>query len=45
MTSYLVVTISSIEEEDIDRDRIVDGDLVPDEYFSPICEYLLWKAR
>jgi hypothetical protein len=29
----------------IDRNRIVNGDLVPDEYFCPICRNLLWKPR
>jgi hypothetical protein len=43
MTSNTLVTILSIEEEgDIDRDRIVDGGLVPDELFCPICQYLLF---
>ncbi len=45
MTSNQFSTISSIEDSDIDRDRIVDGDLVPDEFFCPICQYLLWKPR
>jgi hypothetical protein len=45
MTINALVTISSIEQGYIDRDRIVNGDLVPDEYFCPICEYLLWKSR
>ncbi|CAF3160525.1 unnamed protein product [Rotaria sp. Silwood2] len=45
MTSNASMTISSIEEESIDRDRIFNGDLVPDEYFCPICQYLLWKPR
>jgi len=45
MANNEIVTISSIEEGDIDRDRVVDGDLVPDEYFCPICQYLLWKSR
>lgn len=31
------------EEEFIDCDRIVDGHLVPNEYFCPICHNLLWK--
>jgi hypothetical protein len=37
--------MSLIEEGNIDRDRIVDDHLVPDEYFCPICQYLLWKPR
>ena len=45
MASNTVVTISFIEEGNIDRDRIVDDHLVPDEYFCPICQYLLWKPR
>jgi hypothetical protein len=45
MASNALMTISSIEEGDIDRDRIVDGNLVPDELFCPICRYLLWKPR
>jgi len=45
MTSNTVVTMSSTEEGDIDRDRIVNGDLVPDEYFCSICEYLLCKPH
>ncbi|CAF2067177.1 unnamed protein product [Rotaria magnacalcarata] len=36
---------TSIEGGDIDRDRIVDGDILPDEYFCPICRYLLWNPR
>ena len=32
-----------MEEGSIDRDRIVDEHLVPDEYFCPICQCLLWK--
>ncbi|CAF4367619.1 unnamed protein product, partial [Rotaria sp. Silwood2] len=36
---------SSIEGGDIDRDRIVDGHLLPDEYFCPICRCLLWNPR
>jgi hypothetical protein len=36
---------SSTEESDIDRDRILDGHLEPDEYFCPICQCLLWKPR
>ncbi|CAF1115845.1 unnamed protein product [Didymodactylos carnosus] len=38
-------SISSTEEGGIDRDRIVDGHLVPDEYFCPICRCLLWNPR
>jgi hypothetical protein len=34
-----------MEEGNIDRDRIVDDHLVPDEYFCPICQCLLWKPR
>ncbi|CAF1327741.1 unnamed protein product [Rotaria sordida] len=37
--------MSLIEVSGIDRDRIVDEHLVPDEYFCPICQYLLWKPR
>jgi hypothetical protein len=33
------------DEGGIDRDRIVDGENVPDEYFCPICRCLLWKPR
>jgi hypothetical protein len=40
-----MATISLIEEGNINRDRIVNGHLVPDEYFCPICQYLLWKPR
>ncbi|CAF2580276.1 unnamed protein product [Rotaria sp. Silwood2] len=36
---------TSIEGGDIDRDRIVDGHLLPDEYFCPICRCLLWNPR
>jgi hypothetical protein len=34
-----------MEEGNIDRDRIVDDHLVPDEYFCAICRCLLWKPR
>ncbi|CAF0889167.1 unnamed protein product [Rotaria sp. Silwood1] len=34
---------SSMEGGDIDRDRIIDGHLLPDEYFCPICRCLLWN--
>ena len=29
----------------IGRDRLDDGDLIPEEYICPICRCLLWKAR
>lgn len=45
MMSNALVTVSSVDEEDIDRERIVNGNLVPDDYFCPICQYLLWKPR
>lgn len=35
----------SMEGGDIDRDRIVDGHLLPDEYFCTICRFLLWNPR
>jgi hypothetical protein len=42
MASNTLIKISSIEDEgDIDRARIVDGDLVPDELFCPIYRHLL----
>src|ERR1700722_14017344 len=40
-----MVTMPSTEEGNIDRDQIVDGHLVPDEYYCPICQCLLWKPR
>ncbi|CAF3607475.1 unnamed protein product [Rotaria sordida] len=36
---------SLMEGGDIDRDQIVDGHLLPDEYFCPICRCLLWNPR
>lgn len=45
MADNALITISSIEEGDISRDRIVDGDSIPDELFCPICQCLLWKPR
>ncbi len=39
MASNRLVTISSIDEGDI------DCNLVPDEYFYPVCQYLLWKPH
>ena len=45
MTNNEVITMSSDDEGNIDRERIVDGQQVPDEYFCPICQYLLWKPR
>ncbi|CAF3364407.1 unnamed protein product [Rotaria socialis] len=36
---------TSMEGGDIDRDRIVNGDVLPDEYFCPICRFLLWDPR
>ncbi|CAF0991205.1 unnamed protein product [Adineta steineri] len=35
----------SMDEGNINRDRIVNGELVPEEYFCPICQDLLWKPR
>ncbi|CAF3695312.1 unnamed protein product [Adineta steineri] len=32
-----------MEEGNIDRDRIVDGHLVDDDFFCPVCQCLLWK--
>ena len=45
MASDALATVSQLDEEFIDRDRIVNGDLVPDEYFCSICQFLLWKPR
>jgi hypothetical protein len=45
MTSNAVGNISSIKEGNIDRDRIVNRDMVIDEYFCSISQYLLWKPR
>ena len=43
MTSELIL---DVEAEHIARERIVVNDgLVPDEYFCPICDGLLWKPR
>jgi len=45
MASHALATVSQLDEEFIDRDRIVNGDLVPDEYFCSICQFLLWKPH
>ena len=45
MTNCTIVNLSSLEGGEIDRDRIVDEDLVSEEYFCPVCQYLLWKPR
>jgi hypothetical protein len=34
-----------MEKVDIDRERIVNGDRLPKEYFCSICRNLLWKPR
>ncbi|CAF1011521.1 unnamed protein product [Adineta steineri] len=34
-----------MDEGNIDRGRIVNSELVPEEYFCPICQDLLWKPR
>ncbi|CAF1063940.1 unnamed protein product [Adineta steineri] len=36
---------SAMDEGNINRDRIVNGESVPEEYFCPICQDLLWKPR
>jgi hypothetical protein len=35
----------SVDIDDVDRDRIIGGHFVPDEYFCPICQSLLWQPR
>jgi hypothetical protein len=41
MINNEVGTISPIKEENINSDRIADDDLVFDEFFCPIYQYLL----
>lgn len=45
MASNARGTLPEADEGDIDRDRVVNGDSLLDEYFCPICQYLLWKPR
>ena len=43
MANSEVSTITSDDDGNIDRQRIVHGHPIPEEDFCPICQHLLWK--